>query len=98
MVEKDEDARSAWSKVESKYQRRNDLIQNLVNTVEGYAKHEKNTLEDVVNARSSAMKVEVNLENISEMAEYYQKQSMISQTLSKLLLLQESYPDLKADQ
>ena len=94
-----EDAKTAWSKVESAYQRRADLIPNLVNTVKGYADHEKSTLEAVINARASATQVKIDPSNITpdQMAKFQQAQQGLSGALSRLLVSVERYPDLKAD-
>jgi len=98
-IEYQENAKTAWSKVESAYQRRADLIPNLVNTVKGYAAHEKETLEAVVNARASATQTKIDPTNITpeQMAKFQQAQQGLSGALSRLLLVVEKYPDLKAD-
>ncbi len=93
-------ATKAWGNVESSYQRRADLIPSLVNTVKGYAAHEKETLEGVIQARANATKISIDPTNITpeKLAEFQQAQQGISGALSKLLFLQEAYPNLKADQ
>ncbi|WP_034041251.1 LemA family protein [Wocania ichthyoenteri] len=98
-VEYEADAKTAWSKVESAYQRRADLIPNLVATVKGYAAHEKETLEGVIKARSEATKTTINAGDLTpeKMAQFQQAQQGLSGALSKLLLTVERYPDLKAD-
>lgn len=98
-VEHEADAKTAWSNVESAYQRRADLIPNLVATVKGYAAHEKETLEGVIKARSEATKTTVNIGDLTpeKMAQFQQAQQGLSGALSKLLLTVERYPDLKAD-
>ncbi len=90
----------AWGNVETSYQRRNDLIGNLVNTVKGAADFEKSTLEAVITARSKATQVTVDPTNITpeQMAEFTQAQSGVSSALSRLLVSVERYPDLKANQ
>ncbi len=100
MVEYGENVTSAWSQVENVYQRRSDLIPNLVNTVKGYADFEKETLTEVVNARAKATGVNVNADNLNpEMINQFQQaQAGLSSALSKLLLVVERYPDLKANQ
>ena len=100
LVKMDESVNTAWSNVENQYQRRADLIPNLVNTVKGYAAHEKETLEGVVKARSEATSVKVDPENMTaeQMAQYQKAQNGVSSALSKLLLVVEKYPDLKANQ
>lgn len=100
MVEKDEAVSAAWSNVETQYQRRADLIPNLVNTVKGYARHESSTLEAVVAARSRATQVTIDADNLTpeKMAEYQRAQGEISTALGKLLALTENYPDLKANE
>ncbi len=100
MVEKDETVSSQWSFVESSYQRRADLIPNLVNTVKGYAEHEKSTLEEVVAARASATSVKIDAKNLTPeaIANFQKAQEGLSSSLSKLLVVVEKYPDLKANQ
>jgi len=101
MVALDEKVKEAWSQVENVYQRRLDLIPNLVSTVKGYAAHERQTLEAVVQARSniSQMKITSDVVNDPEaMAKFEQAQQGLSGALSKLLLIVERYPDLKANQ
>ena len=94
-----EDAKTAWSKVESAYQRRADLIPNLVNTVKGYAKHERETLEAVVKARASATQTKIDPTNITpeQLAKFQQAQQGLSGALGRLLVTVEKYPELKAD-
>ena len=89
-----------WAKVESSYQRRADLIPNLVNTVKGYAAHEKQTLEGVIKARAEATKTTIDASNLTaeNMASFQQAQSGLSGALSKLMVVIERYPDLKANQ
>lgn len=89
-----------WSEVENQYQRRSDLIPNLVNTVKGYAAHEKETLQGVIEARSKATSTQINAENLTpESLEAMQtSQDQLSQALSRLLVVVERYPDLKADE
>ncbi len=95
-----ENAKTAWSKVESAYQRRADLIPNLVNTVKGYAAHEKGTLEAVVKARAAATQTRIDPANITpeQLAKFQQAQQGLSGALSRLLVTVEKYPELKADQ
>ncbi len=99
-VNKKEDAVGQWSKVESAYQRRADLIPNLVATVKGYAEHEKGTLEAVIKARASATQTKIDPSNITpeQMAKFQQAQQGLSGALSRLLVSVEKYPDLKANQ
>ncbi|WP_298342270.1 LemA family protein [uncultured Algibacter sp.] len=98
-VEYEADAKTAWSNVESAYQRRADLIPNLVATVKGYAAHEKETLEGVIKARSEATKTTIDAGNLTpeKMAQFQQAQQGLSGALSRLLVTVERYPDLKAD-
>lgn len=98
-IEHEADAKTAWSNVESAYQRRADLIPNLVSTVKGYAAHEKETLEGVIKARSEATKTTIDANNLTpeKMAQFQQAQQGLSGALSKLLLTVERYPELKAD-
>ena len=95
-----EDAKTEWSNVESSYQRRNDLIGNLVKTVQGAADFEKETLTQVIEARSKATSTTIDASNLSaeNMAQFQQAQAGLSGALSKLLLVVERYPDLKANQ
>ncbi|MCF4101196.1 LemA family protein [Gillisia sp. M10.2A] len=99
-VVKQEDAKLSWSNVESSYQRRNDLIGNLVKTVQGAADFERGTLTDVIEARAKATQVTVDPANITpeQMAQFQQAQSGVSGALSRLLVSVERYPDLKANQ
>lgn len=94
------DAKTAWSNVESSYQRRNDLIGNLVKTVQGAADFERGTLSDVIEARSRATSVTVDPANITpeQLAQFQQAQNNVSGALSRLLVTVERYPDLKANQ
>ncbi len=89
-----------WGNVNTAYQRRNDLIGNLVNTVKGYAEHEKGTLTAVIEARAKATAVTVDPSNITpeQLAAFNQAQSGVSSALSRLLVSVEQYPNLKADQ
>ena len=100
LVSMDEGVQNKWADVETQYQRRADLIPNLVNTVKGYTAHEKETLEGVVKARSEATSVKIDAENMTaeQMAQYQKAQNGVSSALSKLLLVVEKYPDLKANQ
>lgn len=100
MVSVRADAQTAWSNVESSYQRRNDLIGNLVKTVQGAADFERGTLTDVVEARAKATSVTVDPSNISpeQLASFQQAQAGVSGALSRLLVSVERYPDLKANQ
>lgn len=93
-----EDAKTKWSNVESSYQRRNDLIGNLVKTVQGAADFEKETLTQVIEARSKATSTKIDVNNLSPeaMAQFQQAQTGLSSALSKLLVVVERYPDLKA--
>ncbi|WP_370479988.1 LemA family protein [Tamlana flava] len=98
-VEYEANAKTAWSNVESAYQRRADLIPNLVATVKGYAAHEKETLEGVINARAQATKTTIDVNDLTpeKMAQFQQVQQGLSGALSRLLVTVERYPDLKAD-
>ena len=100
MVKVEEEATTEWAKVQSAYQRRADLIPNLVNVVKGYASHEKETLEGVVNARAKATSINVDADNLTpeKLKEYQAAQGELSQALGKLLAVQEAYPDLKANE
>jgi LemA protein len=100
MVTKSEGVDAQWSQVENVYQRRADLIPNLVNTVKGYATHEKETLEGVVEARAKATSVNIDASNLTpqSMQAFQQAQDGLSGALSKLMVVVEKYPDLKANQ
>ena len=100
MVKMDEEVSSAWSNVENQYQRRADLIPNLVNVVKGYASHEKETFEAVVSARSKATQITVDPENLTpeKLQEYQKAQGEVGATLGRLLAITESYPELKANE
>ena len=100
MVAEQEKATTAWSNVQSAYQRRADLIPNLVETVKGYAKHEEGTLTEVINARSKATQVTVDPANLTpeKLQEFQKAQGDLSSALGKLLAIQEAYPDLKANE
>lgn len=100
MVKMDEQVQNKWANVEAQYQRRADLIPNLVSTVKGYAKHEQQTLENVVKARSEATQVKVDAENLTpeKLAAFQKAQSGVSSALGRLLAVAENYPDLKANQ
>ncbi len=100
MVVKSENVDAQWSQVENVYQRRADLIPNLVNTVKGYATHEKETLEGVINARAKATSVNINASNMNaaSMQAFQQAQDGLSGALSKLMVVVEKYPELKANQ
>lgn len=100
MVELQETIPKEWAQVESQYQRRADLIPNLVNTVKGYAKFEQETLTKVIEARASATQVKVDPSNITpeQLQQFQQAQNGVSSALSRLLVVAENYPDLKANQ
>jgi LemA protein len=100
IIEKEGITLGQWANVESSYQRRSDLIPNLVATVKGYAAHEQETLEGVIKARSEATKTTIDPTNITEeqMAKFQQAQQGLSGALSRLLVTVERYPDLKANQ
>lgn len=100
MVEKQEAVTAQWGNVENAYQRRADLIPNLVATVKGYAEHEQETFRQVTEARAKATQINVNPEQLTEesLQQYQQAQDQLSQALGRLLLIQENYPELKANQ
>lgn len=99
-VGKDENVKKAWSQVENQYQRRADLIPNLVSTVKGYANFEQQTLEAVVAARASATQVKIDANNLTpeNLQRFEQAQQGLSGALGRLLAVAENYPDLKANQ
>jgi len=100
MVELSEAIPKEWAQVETQYQRRADLIPNLVNTVKGYANFEQETLTKVIEARASATQVKIDPSNITpeDLQRFQQAQSGVSSALSRLLVVAENYPDLKANQ
>lgn len=100
MVQYDENVTNAWAQVENVYQRRADLIPNLVNTVKGYADFEKSTLTAVIEARAKATSVNISADKLNEqtMAQFQQAQDGLGSALSKLMVVVERYPDLKANQ
>lgn len=98
---KDEATKAAWAEVVNQYQRRADLIPNLVNTVKGYASHEKDTLEAVTKARAAATSFQITPEVLNDPAafqKFQQVQGELSSALSRLMAVSENYPQLKADQ
>lgn len=97
----DEETKASWSEVLNQYQRRADLVPNLVKVVKGYAEHEKEVFTSVADARSQVGKIEVNAEVLNDpelMAKFQAAQSQMSSALSRLLAVSENYPNLKADQ
>ena len=100
MVNKQEGVSSAWAQVENVYQRRMDLIPNLVNTVKGVANFEQKTLTDVIQARASASQIKVDASNLSpeQIQKFQASQSGLSQALGRLMVVAEQYPQLKATQ
>lgn len=98
LVKTDEELSKSWANVETAYQRRADLIPNLVNTVKGYADFEKSTLLEVTNARASATQIKVDPSNPESFKKFEAAQNQVSSSLSKLLVVVEKYPDLKANQ
>jgi LemA protein len=98
MAAKDEAVTAAWAQVQNVYQRRADLIPNLVNTVKGYAAHEKETLEGVIEARAKATSVNINPSDPQSLQQFQQSQDQLSSALSRLMVVVEKYPDLKASQ
>lgn len=100
LVSSEETVSQAWSNVETQYQRRSDLIPNLVNTVKGYAKHEEGTLMEVTEARTNATSIKIDPTNITEeeLQKFQKAQSEVGSALGRLIAVAESYPDLKANQ
>ncbi len=97
----DEEAKASWAEVQNQYQRRIDLIPNLVETVKGYAKHEQGTLTAVIDARSKAMAVNIDASKLKDpeaLKRFQAAQGDLTTALSKLMILKEQYPDLKANQ
>ena len=100
MVTRSEGVSSQWSNVENQYQRRLDLIPNLVNTVKGYAEHEQNTLTQVVEARAKATQMRINFDQLDEehIQQFNSMQGELSSALSRLMAISEQYPNLKANE
>lgn len=100
MVAQEEAVSTAWSNVENQYQRRSDLIPNLVNTVKGYAAHEKETFDAVVSARAKATQTTVSIDDLTpeKMQAYQRAQGEVGSVLSRLLAVTENYPELKANE
>ena len=100
LIAMEENVSTSWANVETQYQRRADLIPNLVNTVKGYATHESQTLESVIAARSRATQITINADDLTpeKLAAYQKAQGEVGAALGKLLAITESYPDLKANQ
>ncbi|MEZ4752615.1 MAG: LemA family protein [Bdellovibrionota bacterium] len=97
----DEDVKASWAEVENQYQRRADLIPNLVNVVKGYAKHEKETLEAVIEARAKATQTKIDVKGLSDagsFGKFQQAQDSLSSALSRLMVVVERYPALKANE
>ena len=99
-VAAEEEVESAWAQVENQYQRRSDLVPNLVATVKGYAAHEQQTLEGVVEARAKATQITIDPTNATpeQLAAFQKAQGELSQALGRLLAVAENYPDLKANE
>ena len=100
MVSEDENVSKVWADVEGAYQRRADLIPNLVATVKGYAEHEKGTFEAVIEARAKATSINMNVEDLSEenIKKFQEAQSQVSSALGRLIAVSENYPELKANE
>jgi LemA protein len=100
LVTNDENVKSKWGEVQNQYQRRSDLIPNLVNTVKGAASFEQKTLTDVINARAKATSIQVNPDNLTpeKLREFQAAQGELSQALGRLMVVSERYPELKANQ
>lgn len=100
LIAKDEAVATAWGNIQSQYQRRADLIPNLVSTVKGYAKHESETLEIVMAARAKATQVTINSDNLTpeKLKQYQAAQGELSQALGRLMAVSENYPNLKANE
>lgn len=100
LVGSQEQVNTAWAQVENNYQRRADLIPNLVNVVKGYASHERETLEGVIQARSRATSTTIDANNMDEaaLARFQQSQDALSSALSRLMVVVEKYPELKANE
>lgn len=99
LVRSEEGVQKAWSNVENQYQRRLDLIPNLVNTVKGYATHEQETFQQITEARAKATQVQLNVDDLTEenLKKFQQAQGELNSALSRLLAVTENYPELKAN-
>ncbi len=100
LVSKEEGVKNAWSNVENQYQRRSDLIPNLVNTVKGYASHEQETFQSVTEARSKATQMSVAMDDLTpeKLQAYQEAQGEVGRALGRLLAISENYPELKANE
>ena len=100
LVEKQQNVEQSWAQVQNQYQRRSDLIPNLVNTVKGYSAHESETFEKVTLARAKATSINIDADNLTEenLAKFQAAQNELSQALKSLLAVTEAYPDLKANE
>lgn len=100
LVDKQQTVEQQWAEVENQYQRRSDLIPNLVNTVKGYASHEEKTFTEVTQARANATSINIDADNLTEenLERFTQAQDKLSGALKSLLAVQEAYPDLKANE
>lgn len=100
LVERKQTTEQAWAEVQNQYQRRSDLIPNLVNTVKGYAKHESSTFEAVTEARAKVGSINISADNLTpeNLEKYQQAQNELTSALKSLLAVSEAYPELKANQ
>ena len=100
LVEEQQSVDHAWAEVENQYQRRADLIPNIVNTVKGYSSHEEETLVKVTEARAKATSITIDADNLDEatLAKFQETQNQLSSALKSLLSVAEAYPDLKANE
>jgi LemA protein len=98
LVTTDQDVKTSWSNVETNYQRRTDLYNSVIKTIEGSANFEKSTLKDVINARANATKVTVDVNDSASLGAYQRAQSQLQGSFSRLMAVAEAYPDLKTTQ
>lgn len=100
LIKREENVKMAWSQVENQYQRRADLIMNLVETVKGYASHEQETFRQVIEARANATNTNIESDqlNAENLQQFSEKQAELSYALSRLIMIVENYPDLKANE
>src|SRR5258707_8977394 len=98
LVGSDQGVKTAWSNVETNYQRRTDLYNSVIKVIEGSANFEKSTLKEVINARANATKVQVNVNDSASLARYQQAQGQLQGSFSRLMAVAEAYPDLKTTQ
>jgi len=98
LIQVDQNVKTAWSNVETNYQRRTDLYNSVIKVIEGSANFEKSTLKEVINARANATKIQVDINDSASLTRYQQAQGQLQSSFSRLMAVAESYPDLKTTQ